>query len=140
MPSRPSLQAAAYHLLPWPSACSTYWMPSRALRSTHRRSFLRSNQRLAANILTREKEIESQRHGFLIGCAAVQCIEIRKRTLAAKAPPSVGGLVPACPRRRAETVSLLRGQVLAKSQPQRPQPCAWQTPLLHKGLRVRTKL
>src|SRR5262249_26464384 len=57
-----------------------------------------------------------------------------------EAPPSVGRLVPACPRRRAETVSLLRGQVLAKSQPQRPQPCAWQTLLLHKDLRVSTKL
>ena len=35
------------------------------------------DQRLPENILPRQKKIESQGHGFFIGCATVQSVEIR---------------------------------------------------------------
>src|SRR5262245_11701866 len=53
MPSRPSLQIALNILVPSPSVCSTYWMPSRDLRSTHRNAFLRSISG-ASDIVTRK--------------------------------------------------------------------------------------
>jgi len=51
-------------------------VPARLTKHPPQR-ILALDQRLAPDIITHNKKIESQGHSFLIGCATVQSVEIR---------------------------------------------------------------
>ena len=77
MPSSPRSQTAANIFSPWPSACSTYWMPSREREQELGQSGLAFDQRPPPQIVAvAHEQIESARHRGVIVGATVQGVEI----------------------------------------------------------------